>query len=220
MLPILVAFLVAGILFLILPIGTKRNPTLVIKRREIHISSIRATIVFVGELSRNAPIEGTLAYSLLQCMTKNSGKRVRHVWLLHGPCPEKEEEISCSSYGVMGRLQQRFQNSGLKIMPRLVTYPFDPHDTFAVVNEVFTTEVPQMGLREADVICNYTGGPKPVAIGMALACAGRRRLAYSGEGKEDVLVEHSLTFHIEKPVRIKMDNDEATEERGEGSALA
>jgi hypothetical protein len=93
MLTILAAFLVAGILFLLLPIGVKRNPGPILKTRRLHLQSIRATVIFVGELRQTETIEGALVYKLLNSMRQSPGKRERYVWLLHGPCPEQVAEI-------------------------------------------------------------------------------------------------------------------------------
>jgi hypothetical protein len=99
----------------------------------------------------------------------------------------------------------------LRIIPKLGAHPFDPNDAFTVVDEVFTVDVPRLGLREVDVSCNYTGGPKPIVIGMALSCAGRRCLAYSQEGEEEVLLELYPTSRVKESTPIKLEDDATAE---------
>ena len=101
-----------------------------------------------------------------------------------------------SSYGVAGRIQNQFQSPRINIYQKGVEDPFDFHCTFTSVNELFLTDIPSKGLRESDILCNYTGGPKPVSIGMVLASAGKRRLGYSKEGEEEFILEFTSPIEV------------------------
>ncbi len=58
---------------------------------------------------------------------------------------------------------------------------FDPthvDETFALVEHIYTTDIPAAGLTAAIVIADITGGSKPMTAGMVLACGSQRTMQY------------------------------------------
>lgn len=51
-------------------------------------------------------------------------------------------------------------------------------ETFALVDWIYTSQVPASGLGEAEVIADITGATKPMTAGMVLACGARRPMQY------------------------------------------
>lgn len=60
--------------------------------------------------------------------------------------------------------------------------PFEISDTYAQVQQIFTTSAAEVGLDATDIIADFTGGTKPMSAGMLLACARRWKLQYT-EGR-------------------------------------
>jgi len=59
-----------------------------------------------------------------------------------------------------------------------VADPTSVQASYDLVDALYRTEVPQMGLQEDDVIADITGATKPMSIGMVLACGARRPIQY------------------------------------------
>jgi hypothetical protein len=106
---------------------------------------------------------------------------LRYVWLI----PSKEEE--CEQFGACSQPaaeEIRALCVGLRSEVEMATgqarpmdlrimdgvSPADAQDTFDRVNRVYRTEGHRCGLEPGDLIADFTGGTKPMSVGMIMAC--------------------------------------------------
>ena len=76
----------------------------------------------------------------------------------------------------------------LGVTPRVwsVGDPWSVQATFELVQDLFAVDVPAQGLAEHEVICDFTGGIKPMSAGMILACGERWTMQYMTGGKAGI----------------------------------
>lgn len=102
-------------------------------------------------------------------------KSLEHVWLVPSNDREKER-FGPGSRPVAEQIKeecerlatQEGRTLSVKIHPDGVS-PSDSQDTFDYVNRVFRSCKPE------DVIADFTGGTKPMSVGMIMACLPRQR---------------------------------------------
>jgi hypothetical protein len=91
-------------------------------------------------------------------------------WLIVGPgegagSPKENAERIVATYGGWNGRQIHFEIRNLQ-------NPDNPAEVYYLVNSIYT-ESRAYGLRESDLIADYTGGTKSMTAGMVLACATR-----------------------------------------------
>lgn len=106
---------------------------------------------------------------------------LRHAWLI----PSSEDE--CEHFGACSREVAVAIEAGcaqlradveaatgerrpLEVQIMGGASPADAQDTFDAVNRVYRTEGRRRGLEPADIVADFTGGTKPMAVGMIMAC--------------------------------------------------
>jgi len=102
-------------------------------------------------------------------------KTLEHVWLIPSNDREKER-FGAGSRPVAERIKEECERLAdqeghalsVTIHPDGVS-PSDSQDTFDYVNRVFRKSKPE------DVIADFTGGTKPMSVGMIMACLPRQR---------------------------------------------
>jgi hypothetical protein len=174
---ILLILLLIGIAFLLVPEKyLVKSPHSVLHKQELEISTVKGVVLFVSELKPDQSLENLLAFKVLNQISQSNPNQYnrRYVWLIHGGVLEQPN----SSFNNANSLIATFSSSNLEVMSRNASDVNDPSDSFRVVEEVFTFDVPRYGLGQLDIVCDFTGGTKAMSIGMALACIGRRRLIY------------------------------------------
>lgn len=82
------------------------------------------------------------------------------------------------SLNVAQALQAICKERGLKAYLRPVGDAFSVQESYNLVQRIYTDETPDVGLREEEVIADFTGGTKPMSAGMILACGERRPMQY------------------------------------------
>jgi hypothetical protein len=82
------------------------------------------------------------------------------------------------SLHVAQALQATYKAQGLKAYLRPIGDPFSMQESYNLVQRIYVEEVPDVGLREAEVIADFTGGTKPMSAGMILACGHSRPMQY------------------------------------------
>jgi hypothetical protein len=82
------------------------------------------------------------------------------------------------SLDVAQTLQAICKERGLQAYLRPIGDPFSVQDSYNLIQRIYTDEVPDVGLNEAEVIADFTGGTKPMSAGMILACGERRSMQY------------------------------------------
>jgi hypothetical protein len=75
-------------------------------------------------------------------------------------------------------LRERCQEKGVVARVCPVNDPFGVQESYKVVLQIYTQYVPKVGLSEREVIADFTGGTKPMSVGMVLACGDRRSMQY------------------------------------------
>ncbi|HNP69881.1 MAG TPA: hypothetical protein PLO33_14610 [Kouleothrix sp.] len=68
--------------------------------------------------------------------------------------------------------------SGVQSAIWQVLDPIHADETFALVERIFTIDLPDAGLTASDVLADITGGTKPMTAGMVLACGHQRAMQY------------------------------------------
>jgi hypothetical protein len=94
------------------------------------------------------------------------------------------------SQPVAEQLEAYCKNLKIDARVRRVPDPFsDPYSVqsaYELVDKIYTEEVPEAGLKETEVIADFTGGVRQTSAGMILACGERRPMQYMFGRKEDV----------------------------------
>lgn len=88
---------------------------------------------------------------------------------------------SGGEHGAMGaalQLQRYCEDRGIRAFVWQIADPLSIHETYNLVDWLYTYDVPARGLAEAQVIADITGATKPMSFGMLLACRGRRPVQY------------------------------------------
>lgn len=76
----------------------------------------------------------------------------------------------------------------------------DPNTTLSLINAIFA-DGESLGLRETDIVVDFTGGTKPMGAGSVLACASPdRRLEYFAQTDPPQLVEIEVSYKV-KPIK-------------------
>lgn len=83
------------------------------------------------------------------------------------------------SLPVAQELKERCQTGDLDIRIRAVADPFSVQESYDLVGRIYAREVPEVRLREDQIVSDFTGGVKPMSAGMILACGGTRPMQYS-----------------------------------------
>ena len=98
-------------------------------------------------------------------------RRLSHCWLIATNGPG-------GSLATAQALAQHFGAYGINSTIWQVLDATHADETFALVEQIYSAEVPEAGLAEQDVIADITGGTKPMTAGMVLACGDRRPMQY------------------------------------------
>jgi hypothetical protein len=104
------------------------------------------------------------------------GKRLERVWLI--PSDDREaSKFGASSAAIAKEIERRCdslaERSGrrLQVNSDSRVSPADAQDTFDQVNRVFRLS----GFEPHEIVADFTGGTKPMSIGMIMACLLRER---------------------------------------------
>lgn len=82
------------------------------------------------------------------------------------------------SLNVAQALQAICKERGLKAYLRPVGDAFSVQESYNLIQRIYTDEASDVGLSEAEIIADFTGGTKPMSAGMILACGERRPMQY------------------------------------------
>ena len=118
-----------------------------------------------------------------------NGKRLERVWLIpsNGRENDKFGRSSISLAEEIGKECEMLKNeAGQRLMVDRTheVSPADAQDTFDTVNRIFRTG----GFRAEEIIADFTGGTKPMTVGMIMACLPPEReleyVPYNPQTKE------------------------------------
>ena len=111
---------------------------------------------------------------------------LEYVWLIPSSDAENEH-FGPSSAPVAEEIEERCQalagsdgwDRELKVQVLGTSSPAEAQDTFDLVNRVYRTWGPRLGLEPREIIADFTGGTKPMSVGMIMACLpAERELQY------------------------------------------
>lgn len=127
------------------------------------VQSHRGLIVMASPGAGISSAEGAIRYHL-------RSEQLEHCWLMTG---------GAASEASGGRLIEKLVNEGIP-MARFRNVRLDPLDVnnpeavYRRINAIYE-QGEEVGLREDEIIGDYTGGTKSMTAGMILACASPRR---------------------------------------------
>lgn len=124
----------------------------------------RGLIVLVSPRRPRERLEDMASYQAL-----NYHRQITHCWLI-------ATSGESGSLGTAHELAGYFPQVQTTIWQ--VLDPTHADETFALVDRIYTTDIHDSGLAEADVIADITGGTKPMTAGMVLACGSHRPMQY------------------------------------------
>jgi hypothetical protein len=182
---LLAAILAGGAIFLLIPtrvfVGAKEKELSLSPHRT---SDIQGIVMFVSKRRNEERLEDVLAYKILSHMATGKNPEKKRAWLIHGGTVDEPG----SSYRNTVELITRFKDSGIKLKPVGIDDIFDANESFKLVNDIFARQL--YGMNSRQVICDFTSGTKLMTLGMALACAGDKKLVYFPEKKEADAAEY------------------------------
>jgi len=173
MIILLSAMLIAGAVFLFMPLrffAPEKEKTLATNRYDT--AQIGGIVMFVSSRRKEEKLEDLLAYKILTQMAEGISKKVKRAWLIHGGTLDEEG----SSYRNTVELISAFKTSGIRIKPVGIDDIFDANESFQLIDDIFRRQL--YGMNPRDVVCDFTSGTKLMTLGMALACAGDKKLIY------------------------------------------
>lgn len=191
---ILTIILLAAAIFLMLPDSLYETPI----QKAINLplrptKEIDSIIMFV---TPGQNIKTSIAFNVMTEM--KSDRSPKKVWLIHGPIKLEEKEdsddmVKGSSYENAVKLKQLFQSGNFHVEIKGINGDFKANDP--VTQEIFETVNSIFASAGSDVVCDFTAGPKPISLGMALASVGEKGLIYFPNNDQDT--SHYLHVKIE-----------------------
>jgi hypothetical protein len=97
---------------------------------------------------------------------------LEHCWLIASAGEQGSVPVAQTLQTVC---QKRF---GVETEILTVANPFNVQETYEVVQHIYRSLLPIVGLTEQEVIADFTGGVKPMSAGMILACGQHRPMQY------------------------------------------
>lgn len=103
-----------------------------------------------------------------------------HCWLI-----PSEQSLSTADE-LVKEIHQRWPEVRVHDVQRNLVDPEAVESTWRVVERIYAVDGPEVGLAEADIVADITGGLKPMTAGVALACASpHRNMQYVKTVKRD-----------------------------------
>lgn len=170
LLAILVALAISLWVLVLLFRKTSRSGVLVPK--ELRPAPHPGLIVLVGP-GRAEPSTGSrpnVAEEAIQYHLNNGN--LRRVWLVTSNAGTVAAEKLRDKFGDM-----------VKIMP--IHNILDINDTYQVVRQIYSHEANELGMDPSQIIADYSGGTKPMSVGMALAAVSGKHPMQFTSGTED-----------------------------------
>ncbi|MBE3518902.1 MAG: hypothetical protein IMW97_01205 [Firmicutes bacterium] len=93
-------------------------------------------------------------------------KTLKHCWLLVGTSSQPQGPSQ-----VFDAIRNKYQDTGIEFHKVDIRNPYDPAEVFRKVRDIYEEARTKYGLREHEIIADYTGGTKSMSIGLALAAS-------------------------------------------------
>ncbi len=161
----IIAALLAGLLILYKALGTTEALQLV--PEEERPPRFPGLILLVGR--GNEEVYATAIEYHLRGQ-EGEGEGLRVCWLI-------ATDGLDGSISIAEQLRQKYKTACHVIVCKLNS-AFDVKEAYRVVHRIYTHEVEKYGLKPEQVISDFTGGTKPMAAGMVLACQKKWPMQY------------------------------------------
>lgn len=100
------------------------------------------------------------------------------------------------SLPIAQKVEAMLKTRNIKGIIRVVRDAFDVQDTYNVVRKIYQEELEKEGLSRDQVIADFTGGVKPMTVGMILACGDHQKMQYMyGRKKGVASIPRLVEFH-------------------------
>ena len=104
---------------------------------------------------------------------------LKHCWLIVGETSSKAEKPEYrGAIDIARELAGLCKDNHVKAYIWPVAEPFSAQSTYELLHVLFATQVAKAQLAPHEVICDFTGGTKPMSAGMILACGDQRPMQY------------------------------------------
>ncbi len=90
------------------------------------------------------------------------------------------------SVPVAREVRERYGSRCDKMIIRVLNSPFDVQEAYRLVRRIYAEEAAEHGLAPEQVIADFTGGTKPMSVGMVLACRDRWPMQYMYGRKAEI----------------------------------
>jgi hypothetical protein len=98
---------------------------------------------------------------------------LEHVWL--NPSSDAEKDLfGSSSRDIANNIIKACSKLGIKAEPLSEVSPADAQDTFDAVNRLYRNSS-KYNMQPTDIGADFTGGTKPMTLGMIMACLPAER---------------------------------------------
>jgi hypothetical protein len=98
-------------------------------------------------------------------------RALEHCWMIGSSGTQ-------GSQPVIESMQERCEHLDIHAYAHYVDDPFSVQETYELIDDLYTHAVPQVELREEEVIADITGATKPMSFGMLRACGTSRPMQY------------------------------------------
>lgn len=142
----------------------------------------RGLIVLVGT---GRPGEDEMSQSAGKAIEYHADK-LKYCWLIASG-GEK------GSVPVAQKLEQICKDKHIEPFIHTIHDPFESvQESYDLITEIYDNELEACGLTSNEVIADFTGGTKPMSVGMVLACGHQRAMQYMVGRKEGIATQPVL----------------------------
>lgn len=149
-----------------------------LKMESIAIDKIKAIIFLVSDYQSRVQndndfdLHKSMLYQVMETL-KTNHNNIEFIWLVHEDIAEKK---GSSSY--IAREIKDLYNGHFVIKKETIENPFETKSTFIAIKRIYDEALKVYKLKEQEIICDSTGGTKPMSIGASIACSSSRKLVY------------------------------------------
>lgn len=157
-----------------------------VKTETIQLEDVKAVIFLVSDYQRkfendkDFDLNSTMLYQILHTIDGHASKQLLNIWLVH----EDSAEVPGSSSFIARDIKNRYGKK-VHVEKIPVESSLDTQMSFEAVKHAFSRGINQYHLKVEDILCDVTGGTKPMSIGAALACEDGKKLVYSIQGTDN-----------------------------------
>ena len=133
-------------------------------------------LVSKGRIDRD-PMEQSAAAAIRYHLDGADG--LKHCWLIATSGPQGSHQFAL-------KLAESCREKGVEPHVENVADGFNGQETYNLVRQIYAEAHDKFGLRPDQIICDFTGGLKPMSAGMVLACADQFPMQYMYGRQPDI----------------------------------